>query len=221
MKVLKFVGAVIDDAEKIKSLTNVIKQYAEEGTAIIISSTDKTTIDLEKIAQAFYAAKKEEALNLFNEIKKQQINTAKKILSGQLKKCLSQLNDFFTEVEWLLHDKPIRSFEYYYDQIVCSGELMISCLLSHYLIEEKINNEWIDARDLIRTDNHFKEANIDELVSSKNILQRIKKDKNKIYITQSSIGVTDENESTTLGNRINDQMAKMFANILDAELFLK
>ncbi len=43
------------------------------------------------------------------------------------------MNDFFTEVEWLLHDKPVRPFNYYYDQIVCIGELLSTSILSSYL----------------------------------------------------------------------------------------
>ena len=62
--------------------------------------------------------------------------------------CEEQLNNFFTEVEWLLHDKPVRDYDYYYDQVVCIGELLSTSIISHYLNEIGIKNKWIDVRDI-------------------------------------------------------------------------
>jgi aspartate kinase len=123
------------------------------------------------------------------------------------------LNDFFTEVEWLLHDKPVRSYDYYYDQIVCSGELFSTCIISHYFTEMGLPNTWIDVRDLLRTDNNFRDAAIDWEFSTTKIKAAIN---NPITITQGFIGATYDNESTTLGREGSDYSAAVFANILDA-----
>ena len=83
--------------------------------------------------------------------------------------CYEQLNNFFTEVEWLLHDKPVREYDYYYDQIVCVGELLSTCIVSYYLNEAGIANKWIDVRDIIRTDDNFRDANIDWNYTAKKV----------------------------------------------------
>ena len=64
-------------------------------------------------------------------------------------------------MEWLLHDKPVKDYNYYYDQIVCVGELLSSSIVSTFLQLQKIKNTWIDVRDVIRTDDNFRDANVD------------------------------------------------------------
>ena len=71
------------------------------------------------------------------------------------------MNDFFTEVEWLLHDKPVRPFNYYYDQIVCIGELLSTSIVSNFLNSSGIPNQWVDVRDIFATDDQFRAAAID------------------------------------------------------------
>jgi aspartate kinase len=130
------------------------------------------------------------------------------------------LSDFFTEIEWLLHDKPVRDFDYYYDQIVCLGELLSSCIVSNYLNEVNIINQWIDVRDSIRTNNNFRDADIDWSVTTEKIRANVlslMNDENKIIVTQGYIGATDDNESTTLGREGSDYSAAIFANVLNAE----
>ena len=129
------------------------------------------------------------------------------------------MKDFFTEVEWLLHDKPVRDYDYYYDQVVCNGELLSTSLVSHYLNEAGIKNKWIDVRDIIRTDDNFRDAAIDLDFTQQKINETIKPffEEYDLVLTQGFIGATDENESTTLGREGSDYSAAIFANMLDAE----
>ena len=217
MKIFKFGGASVNSVDRIKSMAEIVDQYAGDNLVIIVSAMGKTTNALEKVTESFYNNKLEESIGLFNTIKQQHITTAKYLLVTKLTACLEQLNQFFTEVEWLLHDKPVRQYDYYYDQIVSVGELMSTCIVSHYLNERKIANEWLDVRDLLRTDNNFRDAGIDWQITTEKVLQSIQKKNHSIYITQGFIGSTDENESTTLGREGSDYTAAIFANILGAE----
>lgn len=220
MKVFKFGGASVNSIERVKNLGEIVKQYQNDPLVIVISAMGKTTNALEKVAEAFYAGKKEEAIQLFHVIKQQHLNTAKYLLVFQYNACLEQLSDFFTEVEWLLHDKPVRGFDYYYDQIVCLGELLSTCIVSHYLNETGISNKWIDVRDSMRTNNNFRDADIDWTITTDKIRENVlglMDDSNKIVITQGYIGATEDNESTTLGREGSDYSAAIFANILNAE----
>jgi aspartate kinase len=118
-----------------------------------------------------------------------------------------------------LHDKPVREFDYYYDQIVCCGELLSTSIVSNYLNESGIKNKWLDVRDIFRTDDNFRDASIDWNFTERKIKEDILPifEDNDIIITQGFIGATDENESTTLGREGSDYSAAVFANLLDAE----
>jgi len=219
MKVFKFGGASVNSVDRIKNLASIVGSYKEEQLVIIISAMGKTTNALEKVAEAFFAGKKEEALQLFEIVKNQHLTTAKYLLVTHYNGCAEQLNDFFTEVEWLLHDKPVREYDYYYDQIVCVGELLSTCIISHFLNQEKINNQWLDVRDIIRTDDNFRDAGVDWKYTAEKTVQSWQSvlAAQNILITQGFIGSTDENESTTLGREGSDYTAAIFANMLNAE----
>jgi aspartate kinase len=113
----------------------------------------------------------------------------------------------------------VRDYDYYYDQVVCTGELFSTTIVSAYLNEAGIGNKWVDVRDIFRTDDDFRDASIDWAFTSSNVLGSIADEfkKTNIVLTQGFIGSTDENESTTLGREGSDYTAAVFANILDAE----
>jgi aspartate kinase len=219
MKVFKFGGASVNSTERIKMVADILRTWTGERLLVVISAMGKTTNALEKVTDAFYNNKKEEALLLFEAIKQNHLNTAKYLLVTHYNKTLEQLSGFFTEVEWLLHDKPVKSYDYYYDQVVCVGELLSTALVSAYLNEAGVSNQWIDVRDVFRTDNNFRDAGIDWTVTQQKVAGDIVPlfEKNDIVITQGFIGATVENESTTLGREGSDYTAAVFANLLDAE----
>jgi len=246
MKVFKFGGASVNSIERIQNIKTIISSYADENLMIIVSAMGKTTNALEKVVESFYEEKKEEAFKLWEVIKTQHITTAKYLLVTYFNPCLEQLTNFFTEVEWLLHDKPARQFDYYYDQVVCIGELLSTCIISHFLNETGVHNKWIDVRDIIRTDDNFRDANVDwnytaqkvndlkakyysaakqfetsdtkySTFNTQHSTSDVIQRTSNILITQGFIGSTDENESTTLGREGSDFTAAIFANLLDAE----
>lgn len=219
MKVFKFGGASINSTERIVNVGNILKQYPGEKILVIISAMGKTTNALEKVVQAFYEGRQEEALRLFAQVKESHLHTLNYLVTLHWKKAGDHLQEFFTEVEWLLHDKPVREYDYYYDQVVCCGELLSTAMVSAYLAEAGVKNTWADVRDIVRTDDNFRDAAINWKETTDNINQQILPlfGQTDIVITQGFIGSTDENESTTLGREGSDFSAAIFANILDAE----
>ena len=219
MKVFKFGGASVNSVERVQNLVDILQNYNGEKLLIVVSAMGKTTNALEKVVNAFYESKNAEALELFATIKRQHLNTAKYLLVTHFLSCENQLRDFFTEAEWLLHDKPVKDYDYYYDQLVCTGELFSTCIVSHFLNEKGISNKWIDVRDVFRTDDDFRDADIDWEITTANVRDNINPlfAENNIVLTQGFIGATDENESTTLGRVGSDFSAAVFANLLDAE----
>lgn len=219
MRVFKFGGASINSVDRIYKLAEIVKQNNESPLIVVISAMGKTTNALEKVVDAFFNNETKNALNLFNQIKNQHVHLANEILSTHCADCNLQLNNFFTEVEWLLYDKPVREYDYYYDQIVCVGELMSTCIISHFLNEKKINTQWIDVRDILKTDNNFRDAIVDWGETEKNSLKIISPllKENQVILTQGYIGCTLDNENTTLGREGSDFTAAIFANILQAQ----
>lgn len=217
MKVFKFGGASVSTIERVGKVNDILKSFAGEKIVVVISAMGKTTNALEKVAEAFFANNGTLGLNLFEEIKQQHLDTAKQLLPKSYDETLLALRDIFTEVEWLLHDKPVRDFDYYYDQIVCAGELLSTCIMSACFNENGIQNKWIDVRDILRTDDNFRDAAIDfEYARQKTseIMTPLFNSTN-IVVTQGFIGSTDENESTTLGREGSDYTAAVFANLLN------
>jgi len=219
MKVFKFGGASVNSIERIKMVGEILKQYSGEKLLIVISAMGKTTNALEKVAEAFYDRKKQESLQLFEMVKTQHLNTAKQLLVTHYLPCEEQLRNFFTEAEWLLHDEPQKPYDYYYDQVVCIGELLSTSIISFYLNEITVANKWIDVRDIIRTDDNFRDATIDWEFTNSNVSTSVLPlfNETDFVLTQGFIGATDENESTTLGREGSDYTAAVFANMLNAE----
>lgn len=224
MQVFKFGGASVNTLDLIKNVGDILKnQPTELPLMVIISAIGKTTNSLEKVVDVFYGGDTDNALRLFEMVKQQHLTQAKYLLVLNYNGCYAQLHDFFTEIEWLLHDKPVREYDYYYDQIVCIGELLSTCIISHYLNEIGILNTWLDVRDIIRTDNNFRDATIDWEITQEKVKLILdswqftgKESATNIYLTQGFIGATDDNESTTLGREGSDYSAAIFANILNA-----
>ena len=218
MQIFKFGGASVNSVERIQNLPGILREYENERLLVVISAMGKTTNALEKVVEAFHAGQQQQALQLFETIKQSHITTAKYLLVTHFNACMEQLNNFFTEVEWLLHDKPVRHFDYYYDQVVCIGELISTAIVSAYLNEAGIKNILADVRDIIRTDDNFRDANIDWQFTQEKVNTTLLPLFNSynIVITQGFIGSTDENESTTLGREGSDYTAAVFANMLNA-----
>lgn len=219
MKVFKFGGASVDTVSRIRNLPVILEKSRSEELLIVVSAMGKTTNALEKVAEAFFSGNVVRALELFREIKTHHLQVAGELGGTGDNGLMQKMNDFFTEVEWLLHDKPVRGYDYYYDQIVCIGELLSTSIVSHFLEAVGFSNQWVDVRDIFATDDQFRAAGINWEKTTK----RIKEDilpifqVTNIVITQGFIGSTDANESTTLGREGSDYSAAIFANLMDAE----
>src|SRR5262245_64176276 len=94
MQVFKFGGASVNSVERVKNVGDILKLYPNEKILVVISAMGKTTNALEKVVDAFYEGKKDEALQLFQQVKQQHLNTAKYLLVSNGLACEAQLNTF-------------------------------------------------------------------------------------------------------------------------------
>jgi aspartate kinase len=219
MKVFKFGGASLETIERIQQVGKIIQSFPDDKLLVVISAMGKTTNELEKVAQNYFMRKREIAAQLLYNIEQQHIQTAENLLGTREHPLFVQLQQFFTEAEWTLGEKPLRNYDYYYDQLVGLGELLSTAIVSAYFNEAGITNTWLDVRDVFRTDDNFRDANINWEVTEMQVNQKVLPLFNavNIVITQGFIGSTDQNESVTLGREGSDFSAAVFANLLNAD----
>ena len=80
MKVLKFGGASINSIDRIKNVGKILESFKGGPILVIISAIGKTTNALEKVAESFFAGNKEEALQLFTQIKDEHLTLVNEFL---------------------------------------------------------------------------------------------------------------------------------------------
>ncbi len=213
MKVFKFGGASVKDAQGVKNLSVILNKYKDDSPLVVVSAMGKMTNALEEVARSFYLKKSD----VFDRLKYVKDFHASILvdLFDENHSVFDAVENLFIEIEWALEGEPRPSYSYEYDQIVSIGELVSTTIISNYLIQVGVDNVWLDARDVIKTDNKHQAARIDWDLTTKLVQKNISKD--QLIITQGFIGCTSENFSTTLGREGSDYSAAIFATILKAK----
>lgn len=217
MKVFKFGGASVKNAEGVRNVANILQLFPNEPIVVVVSAMDKTTNALEKVNEA-YCDGDENALNLLQEVRNFHQKIVDELFPNTNHPVHARINNLFTEIEWAIED-PSRGFDFSYDQIVSVGELISTTIVSAWLNESGVNNNWIDVRDVLRTDNTYREANVDWEFSVSRIRESLPgmMKTGQLVVTQGFIGATSENFSTTLGREGSDYTAAILAYALDAD----
>ena len=166
------------------------------ATCYLVETPALIDAPLSEVSSAFFDGNKEIALQLFEAVKNNVFALVDGILLDQKAACISRLGDLFTEIEWLLHDKPVRAFPYYKDQIVCTGAVLGSALFYHFLLEQGVDAVFVDSRDCIVTSDDFGGASILEPITRSRIQQTFIP--GRTHVTQAGIGATDQNENARL-----------------------
>jgi aspartate kinase len=218
VKVFKFGGASIESAERTKKVGDIIKNNTSDSLLVVISAMGKTTNALEEVVNSLFDNQKEKALEKLADLKTKHLSFAEDVL-GDKTEAEPKLNELFTEIEWTINEPLERGYNYFYDQIVSVGELASTSIISLYLSSLNIDNQWIDARDIVRTNDTYRDGRVDWKFTEKRIQEVISPilEEGKLVLTQGFIGATDENNSTTLGREGSDFSAAIFASLLNAE----
>ncbi len=216
MKVFKFGGASVKNAEGVKNVAKILQSYKDEQLVLIISAMGKMTNALEKVVDAYYN-KTGEAASLFEDVKRFHYGIIQELFEGN-NEIFDLINDTFVEVEWVLEDEPEESYDYIYDQIVSIGEFTSTRIVSAYLNTQNLPTTWLDVRDVILTDNSYREAKVNWQATEQQAQKRVPDMLKKGFVlTQGFIGGTSENFTTTLGREGSDFTAAIFSYCLNAE----
>jgi aspartate kinase len=219
MKVFKFGGASVKDAAGVRNVAKILECYKEEKILVVVSAMGKTTNMLEKVAEAFYH-KNADVTEQIKPIREYHLDIMNELFSDKNNLVFDVVNNVFAELEWATDGEPTKSYDFEYDQIVSIGEVIATRIVSAYLNETGLQNQWLDARDYISTDDTWRNAAIHWEMTENSVQQKLlplfSSGKTSLAVTQGFIGVTSENYTTTLGREGSDFTAAIFAHTLPA-----
>lgn len=211
MRVFKFGGASVKDAQGVKNVASVLGTQGFDNCLLVVSAMGKTTNALERVVEAYWAKSGYE--ELIRNIKKDHISIATELFE-EGHPVFGEISLFFGGVEAFLKRNKSSNYSFVYDQVVSCGEMVSSKILSAYLDENNYCNTWIDARDYIKTNSNYREGTVDWEKTEQNISTL---SPSTSYVTQGFIGSDENNFTVTLGREGSDYSAAIFAYCMNAE----
>lgn len=199
------------DADSVKNVLRVLSIQGFERCLIVVSAMGKTTNALERVVEFYF--NKSDYQQEIAKIKEEHIQIAKGLFDEN-HHVFSEIKLFFDDIESFLRRNKSPNYNFVYDQVVTCGEMISSKILSVYLSDNEMGNQWLDARDFIKTDTNYREGVVNWEDTEKNISQL---DKAKTYVTQGFIGSDENNFTVSLGREGSDYSAAIFAYCLDAK----
>ena len=214
MKIFKFGGASVKDAEGVKNVLNVLKTVGYEDVLIVISAMGKMTNALEEVINNYFEKSSEFNASL-QEVKKYHNQILMDLFDEEDHAVFAAVNSHLADLEYFLRSNKSPNYSFVYDQVIGYGEILSSTIVSHYFNEQGLKNNWIDVRNFIKTDNNYRDGNVNWEQTQKLISKGVKK--KNLNITQGFLGSDENNFTTTLGREGSDYTAAIFAYCLGSE----
>lgn len=215
MIVFKFGGASIKDADAVRNLAKIIKGY-NDRIIIVVSAMGKTTNAMEKVTEHYFNNNPEiqSALEI---VESYHYNILNDLFPDKGTPVFREIDNIFSKLKERLNQEHSFQYNFEYDQIVPAGEIISTKIVDAYLKFAGINSIWMDIRKYLKTDNNYREANIDWELSDKLIRDAFNFKNGEVYVTQGFIASTTSNLSTTLGREGSDYTAAVLAHIMDIQ----
>ncbi|MCR9265387.1 MAG: aspartate kinase [Flavobacteriaceae bacterium] len=214
MRVFKFGGASVKDADGVKNVVNVLNQMGHKDTLVVISAMGKTTNAMEKVVEAYFKDK-DAVVGILQDVMDYHGAILGDLFENPSHPVYAKVKLLFEEVKGFLTWNKSPKYAFVYDQVVGYGELVSTTIVSEYLNEVGLSNAWLDVRTLIKTDNNYRDAQINWERTQTEVSAKV--DMSKLNITQGFLGSDDNNFTTTLGREGSDYTAAILAYCLNAE----
>ena len=170
MKVYKFGGASVKNADGVRNLEKIVKSHSSEGKlVVVISAIGKTTNLLEQVLDAYYYDKSKLPA-LLTTLRENHYTIVRELPLDDNTAIMERLNEIFEDLDEVLAGPHSGNFDYDYDRVVSFGEILSTTLISSYLNCKGVHNEWADARLLIRTDHTISHRYVSSLHPSPSTL---------------------------------------------------
>jgi len=217
MKILKFGGSSVATPDRIKSIIEIVRPRLQEKIALVFSAFGGVTDLLIQLSQLALEGNLEYKQKL-NELEKRHLDAVRELTEVSTQSAiLAQVKVQINELEDLLHgiflvkERSARTLDY----VMSFGERLSAFIISAALKDQRIAAEYLDARKVIRTDNHFGQAKVDFHVTNKQITEYFEGHRDLQIIT-GFIATSQSGETTTLGRSGSDYTAAIFAGALSA-----
>lgn len=214
MRVFKFGGASVKDADGVKNVVKVLEKVGYDNTLVVVSAMGKTTNALEIVIDN-YLNKNNTYITQLKTLKKDHQAIMLALFKTQQDHVFTIVDALFKELLQFFKSNKSPNYNFIYDQVIGYGELLSTTIISHYLNSKKINNTWLDVRHYIKTDNYYRRANVNWEATQEVISRAL--ETTTLYVTQGFIGSDANNFTTTLGREGSDYSAAIFAYCLNAE----
>ena len=218
MRVFKFGGASVKDAQGIRNVVSVLETMGHEKTLVVVSAMGKTTNAMETLVDAYFEKKKTGATKELSEALEAlitfHIEISEVLFENKSAAIFNDLQLLFEEIKGFLAWNKSPNYNFVYDQLVGYGELCSSTILSAYLSKAGIKNTWLDVRSCIKTNDQYRDAQVDWEITAQQTRAAV--NDNTLYITQGFLGADNNNFTTTLGREGSDYTAAILAYCLDA-----
>ena len=216
MKVFKFGGASVKDAESVKNMAEIIKRHQGDKLVVIVSAMGKTTNAIENLLQQAidamdysvpFLALQDYHSKIIEELWLTNDEALSKDIAAIYEEMGSHLSSFSSSV----------GYNYLYDQTVSLGEILSTKILAAYLNSQEIPTIWLDARKLVKTNDLHRAAKVDWGTTQNIIRSQVPQHlEENIVMSQGFIGSNAKFNTTTLGREGSDFSAAIFATSLNA-----
>ncbi|TPN83876.1 aspartate kinase [Aquimarina algicola] len=214
MRIFKFGGASVKDADGVKNVVKVLKATGASNLVIVVSAMGKTTNALEHIIDQYLKNDSDLKSSIFD-LKNYHHTILNKLFEQSSHIVFDKVNALFDDMQTTMDRNKSVQYDFVYDQLVGYGELIATTIVSEYLNYNDYTNTWLDARKIIKTDHTYRGAIVDWETTHQNIGEAIKK--NDLTITQGFIGSDQNNFTTTLGREGSDYTAGILGYCLNVE----
>lgn len=213
MNIFKFGGASVKDADSVRNVLNVLEVTQGGEKLIVVSAMGKMTNALEILVREYLDQKPYQGI--MQEIKEFHYEILEGLFPNKAAAVFARIKELFDELQNFLSHNKSNKYDYVYDQIICYGELISTTIVSEFLNLSGIENQWIDARNFIKTDSTYRDAEVNWELTQEAVASGIKN--SSLKVTQGFIGSDPNNFTTTLGREGSDYSAAIFAYCLNAE----
>ncbi len=213
MKVFKFGGASVKDADSVRNLARIIESHKSEKLIVVVSAMGKMTNAFEWLIHSFcdQSSTTKESLDHIIDFHNAILWD---LFPDKKEKVYVAINELFYQLQEVLEKGRDTDYDQTYDSIIGFGELLSTSIVSHFLSKESVSNCWLDARSLIKTNSDFRQATVNWEETEKNIQANLT---HSIIVSQGFIGSDKNGNMTSLGREGSDFTAAIFGYCAKAE----
>ena len=223
MITMKFGGTSVGDLQRLQEVAAIVHSYLPQRPVVVASAMAGVTNTLLDTAQLAVQRDTDRVKKNIEALKEKHLDVANTLLKHAVRhkelihrhsQLIDELTNLYRGVS-LLKELSVRSL----DAIASFGEILSCLQLAAILSDHDMTAEFIDARTVIRTDNHFGEAAVDFSVTNENIRRMLLPliEKNIVPVVTGFIGSTEDGLTTTLGRSGSDYTGSIVGAALDSE----